>query len=288
MSIKMQPGAARLTVMGSGWSNSSVESGDGLTEDGQLWEDIAGDLGYDFGDDVDWDQIADSNFGWSDIIYADTDGNIYTYDEETGTYTDSETGAEKPADSTPYMTYEEMLTAAAALSGIASSDNQLGQYAIPQSAFRSIFDGKKVDQEGLIVVENDEDRPHRYSPSVYYIQLNADTAVLFLDEKFYHVSPSGGNMSVADTSITIREGNAKKVYWSNCNTHFTDKYLPSPYSSYPVQYVCWQLLHGSFYDVLIRATGNTITTDMILAGDVILDARVVNGKTYYRVKRQEG
>ena len=74
--IKFTKAAARLTVLGSGWNNSSINSGDGLTEDGKLWEDIAGDLGYDYGDNVDWDNLAGGD-DWSDKIVTAEDGNRY-------------------------------------------------------------------------------------------------------------------------------------------------------------------------------------------------------------------
>ena len=60
MSLHMAAEMARLTVLGTGWGNTSFDSGPGFTIDGELWRDIAIDLDYDFGDDTDWDLIAEN------------------------------------------------------------------------------------------------------------------------------------------------------------------------------------------------------------------------------------
>lgn len=257
MSIKMIPGAARLTVLGSGWSNSSIESGDGLTEDGQLWEDIAGDLGYDFGEDVDWDQIS-GDTGWADDIYVDDNGN-------------------------EWLPEDDFIEISIGLESVEIQDKILKQYAIDAAILKTLYGGKVTEEpEG---VNNGNGRPHQYSPGVYYIQRGALDAVLFLGEPFYHSDANGGNLTVNDESVTIRDGSTKSVYWSECSTFFSANLLPSKYKSIPIQYICWQCLHGSFNHVLVSSNPNTITTSMIQAGEVQYETMTIDGKTYYKLIR---
>ena len=284
MSIRMIPGAARLTVLGSGWSNTAIESGDGFTEDGELLDDIAGDLGYDIGDDVDWDLIAgDTDINWDDIIYTDEDGNIYTDPDGDGIWTDPLTGLEYPGDGTQWITEDQLLDMSDLMEDLAASDASLMQYSIPNDVLPTLFGGKVTTE--ITPTVTGSDRPHYYTPAVWYIQNGSSDGIIFLDEPFFHGTASGGSITVYDEAITIRDGSSKAVYWSSCTTQFTTAMLPSPYSGYPIQYVCWQCLYGSLSDALISKNDNTITSDDIKNGTTGLKTMTYNGKTYYAVTK---
>ncbi len=78
MSLNLEKNKARMTVMGYGWNDSVTDSGDGTTEDGLALEDFCDDLGYDFGDNFDWDSLA------QDLdINLDLDGNIDLSQQES-------------------------------------------------------------------------------------------------------------------------------------------------------------------------------------------------------------
>ena len=282
MSIRMIPGAARLTVLGSGWSNTAIESGDGFTEDGELLDDIAGDLGYDIGDDVDWDLIAgDTDVNWDDIIYTDEDGNIYTDPDGDGIWTDPLTGLEYPFDGTKWIPEDDLLDLSDMMEDLVASDASLMQYSIPNDVLPTLFGGKVTTE--ITPTVTGSDRPHYYTPAVWYIQNGSSNGIIFLDEPFFHGTASGGSITVYDEAITIRDGSSKAVYWSSCTTQFTTANLPSPYSSYPIQYVCWQCLYGSLSDALISKNDNTITSDDIKNGTTGLKTMTYNGVTYYAV-----
>lgn len=250
MSIKMTPGAARLTVLGSGWSNSSIESGDGLTEDGKLWEDIAGDFGYDFGEDVDWDNLSTE----AELpVETDEDGNKLVYEPDLKAF------------------FEKM-------QAVAQNDAELMQYSIDPSALKNLWGGPVSEEKNL--TETGSGRPHRYAPPVFYIQTAYSQAYLFQSEKFVHTDADGGNLTVNEKHITIRSGSSQAVYWSSCTTHFWDNYLPSAYQSYPIEYICWQCLHGSFSKVLLSATDKTATWEQVENGE-IYEKKVIGNKTYY-------
>lgn len=284
MSIRMIPGAARLTVLGSGWSNTAIESGDGFTEDGELLDDIAGDLGYDIGDDVDWDLIAgDTDINWDDIIYTDEDGNIYTDPDGDGIWTDPLTGLEYPGDGTQWITEDQLLDMSDLMEDLAASDASLMQYSIPNDVLPTLFGGKVTTE--ITPTVTGSDRPHYYTPAVWYIQNGSSNGIIFLDEPFFHGTASGGSITVYDEAITIRDGSSKAVYWSSCTTQFTTAMLPSPYNGYPIQYVCWQCLYGSLSDALISKNDNTITSDDIKNGTTGLKTMTYNGKTYYAVTK---
>lgn len=284
MSIRMIPGAARLTVLGSGWSNTAIESGDGFTEDGELLDDIAGDLGYDIGDDVDWDLIAgDTDINWDDIIYTDEDGNIYTDPDGDGIWTDPLTGLEYPGDGMQWITEDQLLDMSDLMEDLAASDASLMQYSIPNDVLPTLFGGKVTTE--ITPTVTGSDRPHYYTPAVWYIQNGSSNGIIFLDEPFFHGTASGGSITVYDEAITIRDGSSKAVYWSSCTTQFTTAMLPSPYSGYPIQYVCWQCLYGSLSDALISKNDNTITSDDIKNGTTGLKTMTYDGKTYYAVTK---
>ena len=281
MSIRMIAGAARLTVLGSGWSSTAIESGDGFTEEGGLLGDVADDLGYDFGDDVDWDLIADeSDVNLDDIIYTDEDGNIYTDEDGDGVWTD-ELGNEYPGGGTAWLPEDQLMDLADTLEQVAAEDAKLLQYSIPNDVLPTLFGGKASVE--ITPTVTGSDRPHTYTPAVWFIQKGYDDGITFLDEPFYHGTASGGSITVYDEAITIRDGSIKEVYWSSCTTHFTDKYLQSPYSGYPIQYVCWQCLYGSLSDALISKGDSTITSEDIAAGTSGLPSMTHGGRTYFAV-----
>lgn len=285
MSLRMAIGAARLTVLGSGWSDTTIESGDGFTIDGELWDDIATELDYDFGTDVDWDLIAGEelpDFDWTDVIYVGPDGTIYTDPDGDGIWTDPITGLEYPGGGTMWVPEDDLLQISDLLDGIADADSSLMQYSIPNDVIPSLFGGRVGTEINCLYPES-SDRPHYYTPAVWFIQTNSSTGIIFLGEPFFHGTAQGGSITVYDTAITIRDGSSKAIYWSDCTTHFSDNYLPSPYSSYPIQYVCWQCVYGSLSDALISKSENTITSDDIRAGTSGLDTMTYNGTTYYRV-----
>ena len=281
MSIRMSPNAARLTVLGSGWSETTLESGDAFTEDGELLDDVADNLGYDIGDDVDWDVIAnDTDINWNDIIYTDGNGNIYDDFDGDGIWTDA-TGNEYPGGGTQWLTKDQLIDLSDMLDGLAENDANYMQYNIPEDILPTLYGGKVTGE--ITPTVSGSDRPHYYTPGVYFIQEDYNSGVIFLDEPFGHGTASGGSISVYNTSITIRDGSFKEVYWSSCTTHFSDTYLPSPYSGYPVQYVCWQCLHGPLSKALIAKNADTITSEDIENGAINLPTMTYNGETYYAV-----
>lgn len=89
--------ASRLTVLGHGWVDGSIDSGDAMSFDEQLFADIAELLGYEFEDefgnpieieDMDWDPIInDPEFdGLDDLDSIDTDDldpGLYLKDPES-------------------------------------------------------------------------------------------------------------------------------------------------------------------------------------------------------------
>jgi hypothetical protein len=286
MSLHMNAEMARLTVLGTGWSNTAIDSGAGFTIDGQLWDDIATDLDYDFGGDVDWDLIADTEFpdmDWSQVIYTDPDGNIYTDPDGDGIWTDPLTGLEYPGGGEMWIPEDMLIDISDLLNDIAISDSALGQYSIPNDVLPSLFGGKVTTEIHQTV--SGSDRPHYYTPPVWFIQNGSSNGIIFLDEPFFHGTASGGSITVYDEAITIRDGSSKEVYWSGCTTQFSTSYLPSPYNSYPIQYVCWQCLYGSLSDALISTNPNTVTSEDIRNGDSGLPTMNYGGGTYYKTTR---
>lgn len=279
MSIRMNPGAARLTVLGSGWSETALESGDAFTEDGELLDKVADELGYDIGDDVDWDLIADdADINWDDIIYTDPDGNIYDDLDGDGIWTDAD-GNEYSGDGTQWLTEDQLLGLSDMMEDLAQDDAALMQYSIPNDVLPTLYGGKVSAETNPTITGSD--RPHTYTPAVWCFQKGSN-GILFLDEPFYHGTASGGSITVYDEAITIRDGSSKAVYWSSCTTQLSPV-LPSPYSSYPEAYVCWQCLYGSFSDALISKNDNTITSEDIKNGTTGLPTMTFNGKTYFAV-----
>lgn len=283
--LEMEKDMSRLTVTGTGWSNTSFDSGGGFTIDGELWNDIALDLDYDFGDDVDWDIIADVEYpdmNWSDVIYTDPDGNIYTDFDGDGIWRNPD-GIEYPGNGDMWIPENMLLDISDILNDLAIKDQMLAQYSIPDDVIPTLFGGK-VGVESHPTVTG-SDRPHTYTPACWYIQRSYNDAQMFLGEPFYHGTASGGSITVYDEAFTTRDGSSKAIYYSGCTTHFTDNYLPSPYSSYPIQYVAWQCVYGSLAKSLIGKNSNTVSSDDIKKGTSDLEYITVNGKKYYKVKK---
>ena len=280
MSIRMIPGAARLTVLGSGWSETALESGDAFTEDGKLLDDVANDLGYDIGDDVDWDLIAgDSDIAWEDIIYTDDEGNIYDDFDGDGIWTD-ELGNEYPGGGTQWLPEDQLLDLSDMMDKLAQDDAALMKYSIPNEVLPSLYGGKISAETNPTITGSD--RPHTYTPAVWCFLKGSDNGIIFLDEPFYHGTATGGSITVYDEAITIRDGSSKAVYWSSCTTKFSPV-LPSPYSGYPEAYVCWQCLYGSFSDALIAKNDKTVTSENIKNGTSGLSTMTHGGVKYYAV-----
>lgn len=255
MSLTMIPNASRLTVLGSGWNNSSIESGDGLTESGKQWQDIANNLGYDYGSNVDWDEIS-SDY---DEIIDDGNGNLL-------------------------VPQTVLLDISAILGNIVVADAELRQYSVNSNDIKNLFGGPVSGEKEW--PEGSTERPHTYSPPVYYVQVGLNNAYLFYKEPFYHYTADGEEILVNDKSIEVRSGSSMKVYWSGCSTNFTTEYLPEPYNSYPVEYVCWQCLYGSFGGVTIAKSDKTITTEEIENGTSGIPTTSINGKPYFVISQK--
>lgn len=255
MSINLSALSARLTVLGSGWNNSSINSGSGLTEDGKLMEDVAEDLGYESGENVDWDNLA-GNRNWADEIYTDEEGN-------------------------KYIPESTLIDLKAFLEQIHGIDRVLMQYSIKPNDLKNIYGGP-VSQESTWD-QADTARPHSFTPTVYYVQVKDKVAYLFLDEVFYHKTADSGSLEVSDKTISIRDGSSLAVYYSKCSTTFDTNYLPAPYNTYPIEYVCWQCLWGSFSTMLVHSNDKAATEEDITSGKVY-PKKTINGKPYYLIQ----
>ena len=282
MSLHLNPNMCRLTVLGSGWGNMSLESGPAFTVEGQLWDEIAVLLDYDTGSDVDWDLIAQQewpDFDWSDVIYTDLGGTVYTDFDGDGIWTDPLTGIEYPGGGTMWVPQGDLLQFSDMLDSIADSDENYAQYNIPQDVLNSIKGGPiSIEQQNPSAFG--DDGPHRYEPYCYVIQLRQTLSVIFNAEIFHHLHNSG-EYDIDTTTIVIRDGSSKTVYYGDCNTHNYDVLVPSPYNGYPKAYICWQCLYGPFSEALIGKTEDTITSDEIRAGTSGLPSMIYGGGRYY-------
>lgn len=275
MSIRMLPNAARLTVLGSGWSETDLESGDAFTEGGNIYEDIAGDLGYDLGDDLDWDYIAGDDADFDDFIYTDEEGNIFT-DEDLWDMSEDEV-----SNLDTWIPEDHLVGISDRLAEVANNDSKFAQYNIEKSVLNKLFGGPTTI-EGTVVTSG-SDRPHAYYPPVFYIQRSSNNATLFLNTSFAHVDAEGDPISVSHEFLSVRPNDSRPVYWSDCTTHFWDNILPAEYQSYPISYICWQCMYGPFKDALLQTNEGTITTGMILKGNALYTTMTVNGVTYYKL-----
>lgn len=289
MSLHLNPKMSRLTVLGSGWSNTSFESGPGFTPEGDLWQEIAEILDFDFGEDVDWDLIAESEwpeFPWQDIVFTDPEFPDITYTDPDGDgiWTDPLTGFEYPGGGTMWVPQPILTRVADALDDIATGDAGLSRYNIPRDRLSSIYGGKVSTEINCLYPES-SDRPHTYTPAVWYIQDGNSNGIIFLGEPFFHGTADGGSITVYDEAITIRDGSSKAVYWSNCTTQFSGNTLPSEYRSIPIQYVCWQCLYGPLDDALIKKTEDTKTSDDIRGGTSGIPTMIYGGGKYYAMTK---
>ena len=407
MSLHLAAKAARLTVLGCGWSNTPIDSGDALTMDGILLQDIADLLDYDYGPNVDWDLLADDfpdDFDWSKVIYTDdgwepiidegtilnpgivtgvdpisgdytiplpsggftidppnddyvidqdvttyitenpdgtltidddfpgsiyvdedgiihftddTPGGIYIdpdfpgsvyidpegvwhFDDDPlpetdfgnhiyddidgdGVWTNPITGDEYDGNGTPWVPEDTLIDISDLLTDIADHDEAISGYAIPSNIIPTLYGGKVTTEITIVPAYVGPDRPHAYSPAVWYIQTALNDAYIFLDAPFNHYRANSDEVEVYDQAVTLRDGSVKAVYWSSCNTRFTSTFLPSPYNSYPIQYVCWQCLYGSIGDAIIWSTSDTISTSDIQNGDSGATTVTYQGGRYYKV-----
>ena len=289
MSIRLAPGMCRLTVLGNGWYDTAIDSGEGLTDGGDILEEIADLLDYDPGDDTDWDAIADDD--WPDYdptrnIYTDDDGNIYTDDDGDDIWTNPDTGEEYPGGGDKWIPEDDLVKGSNTLSDTADKDSDKAQYNIPEDDL-SNYKRRKVSGEEHVTQTSDPDRPHRYSPPVYYHQ-NGGTASLFLGEPFVHTTKSGGNIEVYEEAVTLRDGSKRAIYRSTCTTQFSDNDISGKYPNVPDEYICWQELYGPIKQSLIAKKETTIITDQIIDGTSGLESMVYNGKTYYKLKPKQG
>lgn len=281
MSLRMAKGLSRLTVLGSGQNNTAIESGDGFTEDGQLIEDLAEDLEFDFGDDVDWDLIAEEDpIDWSDIVYEDEDGTLFTDEDGDGIWTDPTTGLElEDMDGLDmWMPEDQLLQLTDMLDSTATADSAYMSYNIPQDVLNSIKGGPLSNSTPGGRLD------HWYSPYAYVVQVRETLSYIFNSGVFRHGdNKSHDEYDISTTTIVIRSGSAKTVYYGECNTENLSYLVPSPYNGYPAAYICWQCLYGPFENQLITKTEDTITSDVIRAGTSGLETKIIDGTRYYKV-----
>ena len=86
--ILMKTGAARLTVLGVGWDETSVDSGEGWTDEGETAKEIAKTAGIPNTDKENWDDVAKENDITQDDIKKE-DGNTYVKKEKYDNVKDS-------------------------------------------------------------------------------------------------------------------------------------------------------------------------------------------------------
>lgn len=296
MSLRMAIGAARLTVLGSGWSDTTIESGDGFTIDGQLWEDIADLLNYDFGDDVDWDDIAESeypDFDWSKVIYETPDGTIYTDPNGTGIWTDPLTGLEYPGGGNMYVPESEMVKFSDKLGDLAAEDSGFVSYSIPQETLNSLPIGGPTSRGG-------SNPAHLYSPPARYYILSSNS-IIFTSGQLSHKAEGGSEFVVVEASFAIHGSESRTAYFDNCHPLYQEvggasivSLLPSAYSGLSSscsdvrhKYLVWQLCYGSFDGTLIETTPDTISTEDIQSGTSGLDTIDYAEQRYYRMKDRQ-
>lgn len=248
---------ARLTVLGTGWSNTVIEGEDAYTEEGDILDDLLEDLGFEQGDDVDLDLIAEDIGIDMDDFYEDDDGTWLTEDALCD-YLDS-------------------------LSDTADSDAYYMAYNIPEDVIASIKAGP-ISYEVEPYSWPDSGSPHHYIPSAYFVQLRQKYCTLFNSAMFDHGSATGETYTISTETIAIREGTSKTVYHAGCNTDNGGPLVPSPYSGYPEGFIAWQCLYGSFESQLISKNEDTITSDDIRSGTSGLESKIVDGVTYYKVR----
>lgn len=257
-----------------------------------VYTDFDGNQYYDFDGDGVWTNpdTGDIFDGNGTLNYTMPDDmsditGIYTNPLDNDTWTDPTTGMDFDGMGDMWVPESMLTDMSDSLSDIATSDSSLARYSIPDDVIPSLFSGK-VSTE-ISPTQTGSDRPHLYSPPVWYLQKSNSDGWIFLGEPFVHTNASGGNITVYDEAVTIRDGSTKAVYWSDCTTHFWDNYVPSPYNSYPIQYVCWQCLYGSLSNYLLTKTDDTITTEDIENGTSGKNTITIAGERYYRMKANQ-
>lgn len=290
MDLTISANKVRTTVIGKSWDNIPVDSGATYTDVGEIIKDIAIDLGYNVGKDIDWDSIAeDMGISLSDLnaIYIDEEGitggggggEIAEVTEDTsvfeetpeGTFEDQygneftggktvKVGKDKIAKTNtvgmyiPTQAYEQV---AAALADMAEDDAELTDYTIPQDVLDALPIGGPVTQGGTTSI-------HEYHPAVrYYTQ--SGNSIIFNAGKFYHRQQGGSEFIIIETNFRIHNSQVRSCYLDNCSPLYREvgggnisDYLPSAYSGLSSsrddvrhQYLSWQICYGSFDKYLI-------------------------------------
>lgn len=265
MDLTISANKVRTTVIGKSWDNIPVDSGATYTDVGEIIRDIAIDLGYNVGKDIDWDSIAeDMGISLSDLnaIYIDEEGitggggggEIAEVTEDTsvfeetleGTFEDQfgneftggktvKVGKDKIAKTDtvgmyiPTQAYEQV---AAALADMAEDDAELTDYTIPQDVLDSLPIGGPLTESVA-----DGYSKHMFHPQVqYYIQ--GSDSIIFRNSKFSHKDVGGGAITVIETNFRIHNSQVRTAYWSECLRPFKQfggtsisLLLPPAYSS---------------------------------------------------------
>lgn len=133
MSLNLTMSNARLTVLGYGWDDESIDAGTATTEAGQVFEDVADDSIFDFPDGFDWDEVAeDSGIELGDGYYEDDDGNVYTDEDGDGIFED-EDGNEYDGSGTYYPSSSERTAIQTQLGTLANDEEAIYGYMTDHS-----------------------------------------------------------------------------------------------------------------------------------------------------------
>lgn len=298
MSLHISPGMARLTVIGTGWSNTSIDSGDGTTSDGLTWKDISSNLGYEYGDNVDWDAIigidGSPDINWKDAIYITPDGTIYTDSDGDGTFTDPSTGLEYPGGGNLYLPESNLMDIADSLENIANENEDLMKYDL--TGVKISYSGKTSTPS---LKDNDTDNVVRFKPAAYYATPygpstndNVQNSIYFSDATFeaYEEGDEADGWNATATAFTYQ---GKTIYsmGDSASGGGGSSGLPAiwgnHFGSYNgganklTSYMAWQLLYGTFKNGLVIKGKNTITKDKIKNGTSGLPKTIYAGGTYY-------
>lgn len=211
---------------------------------------------------------------------------LYTNPLNNDTWTDPTTGMDFNGVGDMWVPESMLADMSDSLTDIAASDAGYGQYNIPQDVLDQIKGGP-IGTEQQSPSAFGDNGPHYYTPPAYVIQYRNTQSYVFNAEPFTHGNAKGETYTIDTTTIVIRDGSSKTVYYGLCNTHNFDPVVPSPYSSYPVAYICWQCLYGSFSNYLIIKTDDTITTEDIESGNTGKNTMTINGERYYRMKAEQ-
>lgn len=255
--LTMAPEMARLTVLGTGWSNTVIEGEDALTEEGEEISDIIDDIGLDPGIDTDFDEIADDLGIDTSDIYFDEDGHAW-------------------------LEIDDLCDLVDDLNDIADADSSYMAYNIPAEVIAAIKAGP-ISYEVEPYSWPDSGSPHHYIPSAYFVQLRSTYCTLFNAAMFDHGSATGDHYTISQTTVVLQSGGSRDVFFAGCNTNNGGPLVPSPYNGYPEGYIAWQCLYGPFSNYIIQRTEGTITSDDIREGTSGLETKEIDGKTYVRL-----